>query len=307
MSYPNVTSRNVTAPTGDASGRATGRVRIADLGHRAQHLVDALEGGGGALAPCERHPDRAQRPHEQRHVEVEGDELADGHLPVEHAVPADAEHGDQPERRQQVDRRQVARPHARRLHRHALDVVGLGAQLVGLHLLGAEALDHPHPGDRLLDDRGELRLLGLHRQHRRMDRRREPRRRDVDEREWGERHQCEERIGDEQDDDHAGDEGEVRDRERDHHDERLHLVEVARRAAHQLPCLGAVVVADVQPEDVVEQALAHPRLGQPALTERDVAAQGGERPGQQARCSRSAPPSRPPSRRARCRCRSRAG
>ena len=52
-----------------------------------------------------------------------------------------------------------------------LDVVGLGAQLVGLHLLGTEALDHPHPGDRLLDDRGELRLLGLHRQHRRMDRR----------------------------------------------------------------------------------------------------------------------------------------
>ena len=133
--------------------------------------MDPLEGGGGPLAPRQRHPDRAQRPHEQRHVEVERDQLADGHLPVEHAVTADSEHGDQAERWQQVDRRQEARPHPRRLHRHALDVVGLGAQLVGLHLLGAEALDHPHPGDRLLDDGGELRLLGLHRQHRRVDRR----------------------------------------------------------------------------------------------------------------------------------------
>ena len=49
---------------------------------------------------------------------------------------------------------------------------------------------------------------------------------------------------------------EVRHRDRDHDDERLDLVEIARRAAHQLPGLGPVVVADVQRQDVVEQLLA---------------------------------------------------
>ena len=255
--------------------------RVADVGDRPEHLVDAFEGGRRTLSPRERHPDRPQRPHEQRDVEVEGDELTDGHLIVEHAMAADAQHRDQPERREQVDGREIARPHACRLHRDALDVVGLGSQLVGLHLLGAETLDHPHAGDRLLDNGGELRLLGLHRQHRRVDRRREPLGGDVDERERRQRHERQQRIGEEQDHHDARHEGEVRDRERDHHDERLHLVEIARRAAHQLTGLSPVVVPDVQPEDVVEQALAQPGFGQPALAERDVAAQRGEHPGHQ--------------------------
>ena len=34
-------------------------------------------------------------------------------------------------------------------------------QLGGLHVLGAEALDHPDPADGLLDHRGQLGLLGL--------------------------------------------------------------------------------------------------------------------------------------------------
>ncbi len=53
--------------------------------------------------------------------------------------------------------------------RFALDVVGLDLQLVELHLLGAEALDHPDARDGLLDDAGELRLLLLHRANSRVD------------------------------------------------------------------------------------------------------------------------------------------
>jgi hypothetical protein len=79
------------------------------------------------------------------------------------------------------------------------DVVGLDGEFGGLHLLGAEALHHTHAGDRLLDHRGELGLLGLHREDGRMDGLREAPGRPVDERQRRERHQRQQRIGDEQD------------------------------------------------------------------------------------------------------------
>ena len=57
--------------------------------------------------------------------------------------------------------------------RDAPDVVGLDAQLVGLHLFGAEALDHAHTADALLDHGGQLGLFDLNGQHRRVDASRE--------------------------------------------------------------------------------------------------------------------------------------
>ncbi len=74
-------------------------------------------------------------------------------------------------------------------------------------------------------------------------------------------------------DDHA----EVRHGDRDHHDERLDLLEVARRTAHQLAGLGTVVVADVQRHDVVEQLLAQAGLGPAGLAKGVVATQRRER------------------------------
>ena len=60
--------------------------------------MDAGEGGGRSLTKGDRHSDGPQRLDHQRHVHVEGDQLTDRHLPVDHPVAANAQDGDLPER-----------------------------------------------------------------------------------------------------------------------------------------------------------------------------------------------------------------
>ncbi len=110
----------------------------------------------------------------------------------------------------------------------------------------------------------------------------------------------------------------VGDRERDHHDERLDLLEVGVGPAHQLTGLGAVVEREVEPLEVGEEALAQVGLDPAGLAEGEVAAEPGEdadhdrraprwrtttcgaRPCPSARC-RGRRPSTPASRRSPCR------
>ena len=269
--------------TGTVAARQVDRVLgIDDVGMDLQHLVDPLESDRGALTPGDRHAEHAQRAHEQGDVEVELDELAEREVAVDHLHAAEAEHGDQAELRHQFDRRQVLRPDPRRLDRLALDVVGLLAQLGGLHALGAEALDDPHPTDGLLDHGGEIGLLRLHGEHGRVDRLGEPPAGDVHERQGRQGHDGEQRVGDQQDDGDGDDHRRVRQRDRDHHDEALDLVEIARRPAHQLAGLRPVVVADVQRHDVAEQLLAQAGLGPARFPEGVEAAERRQCTGQHA-------------------------
>jgi hypothetical protein len=145
-------------------------------------------------------------------------------------------------------------------------------QQLGGDALGAEALHHPHAADALLHHRGQLRLLGLHGEHRGVD--------------ACARTECASTLS-------TGSGAsamsassgcwmasttttwrhhQVRRGERDHHDEALDLLQVARRTAHQLPGLGVVVVGHVQPQDVGEQLLAQLGLGEAALAEREPSA-----------------------------------
>ena len=64
-----------------------------------------------------------------------------------------------------VEQRQEPGTHPGGVHRLAEQVVGRALEPVRLHVLGAEALDHPHPGDALLDHLGELSRLLLDAQH----------------------------------------------------------------------------------------------------------------------------------------------
>ena len=68
----------------------------------------------------------------------------------------------------------------------------------------------------------------------------------------------------------------VGDRERDHHHERLDLLEVGVGPAHQLTGLGAVVEREVEPLEVGEEPLAQVGLDPAGLTEGEVAAEPGE-------------------------------
>ncbi len=255
-------------------GQGVGRVGHDRLGR--QHLVDALERGGGSLSRRDGHAERPQRPDEQGHVGVERHELADGHLAVDDLVTADEEHEHQADAGQDVHQRDVHAADARRLERHAADVVGLRPQLLRLDALGAEPLHDADAGHALLHHRGDLRCLLLHLHHDRVDRRREVPGDRVEERQRREGEEGEERVQPHEHHDDRGEEGEVRQREGDHHDEHLHLQQVGARPTHQLPCLGVVVVADVKLLDVGEEPLAQPRLGPAALPERVVAAQRHE-------------------------------
>ena len=68
----------------------------------------------------------------------------------------------------------------------------------------------------------------------------------------------------------------VGDRERDHHDEGLDLLEVGVGPAHQLAGLGAVVEREVEALEVGEEPVAQVGLDPAGLPEGEVAAQPGE-------------------------------
>ena len=256
-------------------------LRVAHLRQDVEHLVDPSQCGGGPLREGDRHADHPERPDEQRDVHVELHQRAEGEVAVDHLVPTEPQDSDQPDLGQQLHRRQVLRPDPCRLDRLATDVVGLDAELVGLDPLGTEPLDDADPAHGLFDHRGELGLLRLHGEYRRVDRPRESATCHLDQRERGEGEDGELPVGDEQDDRHRDDHREVRQGDRDHHHEHLDLVEIARRATHQLPGLGPVVVADVQRHDVTEEPFAQPGLGPAGLAEREEATQRREEPGEQ--------------------------
>ena len=91
-----------------------------------------------------------------------------------------------------------------------------------------------------------------------------------------EREHREHRV-DRQQDHRDGEHGDaVGDRERDHHDEGLDLLQVRVGPAHQLAGLGPVVEREVQALEVGEQPLAQIGLDPAGLAEREVAAQPGE-------------------------------
>ena len=173
---------------------------VADHGGGDEDLVDPLGGGGGALALGDDHPEHPQRPDEHHDVDVEADQLAQAEVAVEHLVAAVAEHRDEADVREQLEGGEERGAHAGGLHRAAVHVVGLCAQPRRLHRLGAEALHHAHPGDRLLDHRRQLGGLLLDPHHRGVEAPREARGEHVEERQAPEGQHGEHRVGEEQDD-----------------------------------------------------------------------------------------------------------
>ena len=265
---------------GGGAGRQRLRMgRVGDDGLGREHLVDPFEGGGGALRPGHRHADRPQRPHQQRHVGVERHEAADAERSLRDQVAADAQHQDEPDRRHEVDRGQVVPADPRGPQRGGPDVLGLPGELGQLHGLRPEALHHAHARHGLLDHGRHLGRLGLHGQHGGVDVGGEPLGQDVDDRQRDERAEGEQRVHGQQHRGHADDQGQVRHRQRDHHDEGLHLLEVVAGPAHELPGLRPVVEADVERLQVREEPLPQPTLGQARLPEGEVATRGAQGPG----------------------------
>ena len=116
----------------------------------------------------------------------------------------------------------------------------------------------------------------LNGQYRRVNTPRESTRQNVDEGQWRQREDRQVGLRGEQQRDDRDDHGQVGQRDRDHHDERLQLLQVRRGATHQLAGLHAVVVSDVQTKQMIEDALAQAGLYPTALTEGHPAPKRGE-------------------------------
>ncbi len=165
--------------------------------------------------------------------------------------------------------------HGRR-HRLVVDVLGLGGEAAGLDLLGAQALDHPHAGHRLLDHGRQLGRLALDAHHVGVEAPREARGQHVQERQRAQGEQGQHRVDGGEDDRHQEDRHAVADGEGDHHHQGLDLLQVGVGPAHELTGLHLVVVGEVQALHVGEQPVAQVGLDGPGLAERPVAAQAGE-------------------------------
>ena len=244
------------------------------VGQRLRILaLDDLGIGGEDLVHARRRRGRARdlRDHERRHpqredelqdVEVERDQRGDGQVAVDHLAATDPEDADETERRQHLEQRVEQRAQARQRHAAVVDAVGGVREVLVLQLLGAEALHDPDAREALLDDvrdTGEP-LLEAHRD--RMQQRREPDRGDEQQREASRaRPTASFAFEHEQHDRDADDHHEVRAGDRDEHEQHLHLLGVGADPRHQLTDLGAVVVAEVQPLQVVEQPAAQLGFG----------------------------------------------
>ena len=145
----------VEADVGSIRERA-GRRRFDDDRLGLEHVDDAACGRDRALHRADPLPDRAQRVDEQHEVEGEEGERADRDLAGEHPVGAVPEHDEDADQRQRLERGQEHRVDAGDLERRLHDLVRLAAEAVGERLARAEALDHPDPGDRLLDECGQF-------------------------------------------------------------------------------------------------------------------------------------------------------
>jgi hypothetical protein len=251
-------------------------VRLVHVHLGVEQLGHPLGRGDGPLGHGHDPAQHPHGPHQQSDVGVEGDQLADGQPVVDHEVPAVAQHQHQPDGRQQLERRPEPGPHRGPGHRGLVDVVGLGPGPPLLHALGAEALDHPHAGDGLLDHLGQLGRLLLDRHLGREQLGAHPPGEHDEERQGAQGQQRQQRVDQHEDHGRGQDRHDVGDRQRDDREEVLELLEVGVGPAHQLAGGGAVVERERQPHQVGEHPVPQVGLRPAGLAEGHVAAQPGE-------------------------------
>ena len=186
-------------------------------------------------------------------------------------MAADCQHANQAKRWQHIDRGQEAAADLGSVKRHGPDLISLTEQLARLHAFGAETLDDANPRDGFFDHGGQRCLTVLHRHHGGMNLAAESARRQVDQRQWRQRNKRQQRVACEEQHQNRGNLKQVADGERNHHHERLQLLQIARGSAHQLTRLGVIVIPNIESDDVVEQPFTQHSLGATAFAKRQPA------------------------------------
>jgi len=123
-----------------------------------QQLEDPLDPGASLLADGQDAGELPRRGHELGDVRREGEEGAQADPPVQCQPAAQGEHRNLSEHRDRLQQRLEARLQAHRAHPRAVELLSGVDHPLQLALLLTEGLHHPHPGDVLVDDPGDLAL-----------------------------------------------------------------------------------------------------------------------------------------------------
>ena len=257
-----VAQRDAAHPDAAAAGGELGRRgRALDPRFAVEDLEEAVAGGDRALRHPHRHAEHPHRPGEDHQVGVEGGEVAEAEVAVDHHPPADQQHQGDPELGQEADQRREEGLQPGRVDALVEDPADRALEAVQLVFLAGERLDDADPGDVLLGFRGQLGdplldLLqggagdavvargGVDDQRRRDqgDQRQQRVDRDHDDRDQGDRQQV---LGDE---------------DQPVAEEEADRLQVDRRPRHQLAGLLAVEEAELEPLQVGVEELAQVEL-----------------------------------------------
>ena len=142
---------------------------VGDARADVEQLEHPLGPGSGGLAHREDQGRGADRGDQLAEVGGEGQERADAHGSAQDKATAHGEEPDQPQRGHHLQRRRVLRSEAHVADAAAVQRAGRLLHLRQLAMLLAEALHHAHADDRLIRVGGQLGLLLLRVEARRID------------------------------------------------------------------------------------------------------------------------------------------
>ena len=234
--------------------------RVAELRLGVQHLGDARARAERLLQRRDTLAEHAQRPDKHRDIRVERDERAEAEIARDHASPAEPEHGDQPEHREELERRHEHRIQPGDVERAVDDRAAACPELRGQRAPGPEAFHDPDAAHGLLDQRGRLAPALLQPLGARVV---APRVRPAGKRDQRQRDQHDQRQLPVQKEQHNRDREhrqDVTDRVADRVHHPRDVLRVGRRTRHQLARPNAVVVARVQAKRVREDRVANARV-----------------------------------------------
>ena len=145
-----------------AVGQRPGVRQLDDVALHVQHLEDPLAGGHRPLVLADPHADHPQRHDQQQQVGVDGEEVAQRQIALDHLVAADQQHSGDRQAGQGRHRRHVAGLQPGGPDALPEDPLGAAAEAGGLVLLLGERLDHPHADHVLLGLGGHIGHPLLH-------------------------------------------------------------------------------------------------------------------------------------------------
>ncbi len=264
-----VAERHAVQLDGERPGGQRGRRhRVDDVGLGIDHVVHPLDAGPGQLRGDDHRAEQPRGPDQPGDVGGEGQERAQGDGAAQREVAAQPDDADLPQGRQRQQGGVEPGRHARRPHPLRVEPAGAALQRGDLARLLPEALDHPDPGDGLLDLLGDVGGPLLRRPGGREQRRPGLERDPAGDGQQHQRHEREQRREPQHRPDGHDDEHDRAQRQRHDRQQALQQLQVGDRPRDHLAGAQRVLPLAVEPlhgrEDLAAQVVLHVQGEPPA-------------------------------------------